>query len=53
MQVAVVEITCSLCGNRLKKDEIKIDTPKYGFICAKCWANKMGEFIDENPISDT
>jgi hypothetical protein len=53
MQATVVQITCSLCGDKLGEDEIKIDTPRYGILCTKCWAKKMGKFIEENPISDT
>jgi len=48
-----VQAACSLCGDKLDTDEIKIDTPKYGTICMRCWAKKMGEFIEKKPISDT
>ncbi len=47
-----VQIACSLCGNKIGEDEAKINTPKYGTLCMKCWTQKMGEFIEKNPISD-
>jgi hypothetical protein len=52
-QVAITQSTCSLCKEELGRDEIKIDTPKYGVICTKCWAKKMGEYIERNPTGIT
>jgi hypothetical protein len=52
VQTTVMQTTCSLCGDKLGESEIKIDTPKYGILCMKCWAKKMGEFIEESPIVD-
>ena len=52
-QFAAVQTVCSICRINLKGDEIKIDTPKYGTVCMRCWAKKMGEYIETNPVSDT
>jgi hypothetical protein len=44
---------CELCKDPFKPDDIKIDTPKYGVICKKCWSDKMGELVVSKPITDT
>jgi metal-responsive CopG/Arc/MetJ family transcriptional regulator len=51
-QTTVVQVACSACKKKLGEDDVRIDTPKYGMLCARCWAEKMGEFVEKHPISD-
>jgi hypothetical protein len=44
---------CALCNDLFEKDDIKIDTPKYGVICKECWSDKMGDLVVSKPITDT
>ena len=46
------EVACCQCGRELGSNDVKIDTPKYGVLCVDCWAEKVGEFVEEHPISD-
>jgi bifunctional DNA-binding transcriptional regulator/antitoxin component of YhaV-PrlF toxin-antitoxin module len=49
----IYEITaCNGCGKMLAEKDVKINTSKYGLLCADCWAKKMGEFVEKHPISD-
>jgi len=49
----LVEVTnCSLCRSELGPNQVKIDTPKYGILCLDCWSRKVGEFVEEHPVSD-
>lgn len=51
MQVVQINI-CSACGCKLENKEVSINTPGYGVLCLKCWAQKFGEFVEKNPISN-
>jgi hypothetical protein len=52
MQATVVQVACSSCKRKLGEDDVRIETPKYGVLCLDCWAEKMGDFVEKNPISD-
>jgi len=52
MQTVVVQTACSLCKKKLGEGDVRIETPKYGVLCARCWAEKMGEYVEKHPISD-
>jgi len=49
----LVEVVyCSLCDSPLGPNQVKVDTPKYGVLCLDCWSKKIGEFVEEHPISN-
>lgn len=52
MQTAVVRVVCSSCRRKLGEGDVRIETPKYGVLCLDCWAEKMGGFVENHPISD-
>ncbi|MBN2334281.1 ribbon-helix-helix protein, CopG family [Candidatus Bathyarchaeota archaeon] len=42
--------TCSLCHTKIGKDEVKVNTPRYGVLCLSCWTEKQGELFEEHPL---
>jgi len=43
---------CNGCGKTLAEKDVKINTPKYGLLCADCWAKKTGKFVEKHPVLD-
>ena len=52
MQTAVVQVVCSSCKRKLGGGDVRVETPKYGVLCLDCWAEKMGDFVENHPIRD-
>ena len=41
---------CALCEKEIEKDQVRVNTPRYGVICLDCWAEKQGELLERQPL---
>jgi len=44
------ENVCAICEKEIEKDQIKVNTPRYGVICLDCWTERQGELLERRPI---
>ena len=51
-EIMVTILHCSQCNAPLTSKDVKIDTPKYGTLCLRCWSSKAGRIVEYHPVSD-
>jgi hypothetical protein len=44
------ENVCALCEKEIEKDQVRVNTPRYGVLCLDCWTEKQGELLERQPL---
>lgn len=44
------ENVCAICEKEIEKDQVRVNTPRYGVLCLDCWTEKQGELLERQPL---
>jgi len=44
------ENVCALCEKEIDKDQVRVNTPRYGVLCLDCWTEKQGELLERQSL---
>jgi len=44
------ENVCAICEKEIEKDQVRVNTPRYGVLCLDCWTEKQGDLLERQPL---
>jgi len=44
------ENACAICEKEIEKDQVRVNTPRYGVLCLDCWTEKQGDLLERQPL---